>query len=473
MSLLDEPRHKFQVVSKGAVDAKEEIKTLVAQAVATSDMKYAEECQRREETEKEHKEAQMKRDEAQKKRFEEQEQRDKEQVKRLEEQAKRIEEQKKRDEEQTKRMEEQDLKIKALQVDLDERIAQQQLKHQEDLTVVREEQHSVAINHEKELLDLKTKTELHDIKHDMIDRDRAYFTSTKRSMGMITSGATDEFLVRLVPDALPNYYFTPNRADRSERNVSAHSIQIEHACELWRVEGVEPMPGIPTRTDNITFILLFGISPARYHRIRRNSHLMRYYDVNRVLNWHSSLMSNFAMKLFFKIFKAWLTVLDDAEGIGRVEFADEPSRYVRGILEHLHDTYHTDRVAAGAWWGRPDKMTSKVAREARQAVLSLSYLSAEEVKRELSQQVRVTPYLWPSYFIAWYARLKVDSVDIAITKFLLLVKLCNILSRLSLQPKIALPNGNLFKWLISLPPNNNATIQSTGAQTSTELVERL
>ena len=160
------------------------------------------------------------------------------------------------------------------------------------------------------------------------------------------------------------------------------------------------MPGIPTRTDNITFILLFGISPARYHRIRKNPYLMRYYEVNRVLNQHSSLISNFAMKLFFKIFKAWLKELDDAEEIGRVEFADEPSHYVRGILEHLDGAYHWDRVAAGAWWGRPDKMTSRAAREARQAVLTLSYLSPEEVKCELSQQVRVTPYLWPSYFAA-------------------------------------------------------------------------
>ena len=139
-----------------------------------------------------------------------------------------------------------------------------------------------------------------------------------------------------------------------KRNHSAHCIDVENACEIWYVEGVDPLPGLPVRTDDVTFIILFGFSPSKYYRLRQNTALMEYYDVDNILNMHCDLISNFSMKLFFGPFREWLwDVIRDLDD-GRTIFGERGFRSleVEGLLEHLKDSYTMDRIRSRPWYGQ-------------------------------------------------------------------------------------------------------------------------
>ncbi|MCJ1358170.1 MAG: hypothetical protein MMC33_008168 [Icmadophila ericetorum] len=160
------------------------------------------------------------------------------------------------------------------------------------------------------------------------DRRHAAPNSTLRHMACISNGGTDDFLVRLIPDALPNRKYTTLKM-------------------LVR-------SGLPVRTDDVTFIILFGFSPSKYYRLRQNTALMEYYDVDNILNMHCDLISNFSMKLFFGPFREWLwDVIRDLDD-GRTIFGERGFRSleVEGLLEHLKDSYTMDRIRSRPWYGQ-------------------------------------------------------------------------------------------------------------------------
>ena len=218
-----------------------------------------------------------------------------------------------------------------------------------------------------------------------------------RTIDHSANGGADEFLRRFIPDVLPRHRYAANAHDKMDRNRSAHCTEIENACEIWHVYGVEPIAGLPIRRDDVTFIILFGFSPMKYHQIRQNTALMDYYDVNYILNMHSALMANFSMKCFCGPFREWfwdvVRDLDDE----KQEFADR-SLEIKALLTHLKDSYTMDRQRSRDWYGKPDRLSSYDLRYARREVLRQTYMSPGDLQRELLKKLPLSSPRWPDYF---------------------------------------------------------------------------